>query len=210
MSPIRISSAATGTLCGLTGILAGIFLILRGNEPTNILKISTIGPEYLMWEDSTYVAWTLVPNFLISGIITLIVSTALVFVSIFYINKRYGSIVFLALSVLQLLTGGGFVIDLAVITFLLSLGINSKLKGWRKIFLNKWGKLLASLWLPGLVLYSALSVVMLSITILGVNRPDLMKLMIFLAGFMFLPVLLMIFGSLAYEIRKSSEKSKNI
>jgi hypothetical protein len=48
MSPIRISSAAFDTLCGLTGIIAGILIILRGNEPTNALKVSNIGPDFTL------------------------------------------------------------------------------------------------------------------------------------------------------------------
>jgi hypothetical protein len=35
MNTLRVSSIAFGMLCGITGVVAGIFLILQGNEPKN-------------------------------------------------------------------------------------------------------------------------------------------------------------------------------
>ena len=203
MHAVRISSAAFGTLCGLTGIIAGAFLILQGDSSVNAVKISYIGPEYRMWEHETYVAFTLIPNYILSGLTTLIISITLVYISLFKLHKRYGSIVFLVLSVLQLFTGGGFVIDLALITFLLSFGIRSKLKVWTRIFSNKLGKFLAVLWFPALIFYLGLSVAMLALTIAGTNKSYFMELMVVLATIMFLPIILMIFGSLAYEVKKN-------
>jgi hypothetical protein len=40
----RLVVAAFGTLCGLTGIIAGIFEVLQGNISTDGFVISTIGP----------------------------------------------------------------------------------------------------------------------------------------------------------------------
>jgi hypothetical protein len=204
MYAVRISTAAFGTLCSLTGILAGVFLIFQGNAPTNAMKISYIGTEYLMWEHDTYTAYTLIPNYLFSGIVTILASIVLLYWSIFHIHKTYGSIGFLALSTVQLLTGGGFVIDLAVITFLLSFGINSKLIWWRDKLQNKFGYYLALFWFPAALVFSGLSVVLLAVTVAGTNSLDLMNLMAVLATVMFLPILLLIFGGLAYDVQKNT------
>ena len=50
---LRLVVAAFGILCGLTGIIAGIFEVLQGNIPTNGFEISTIGSSYLMVDDFT-------------------------------------------------------------------------------------------------------------------------------------------------------------
>ena len=48
----RLVVAAFRTLCGLTGIIAGIFEVLQENIPTGGFLISTIGLDYLMyWHD---------------------------------------------------------------------------------------------------------------------------------------------------------------
>ena len=120
--------------------VAGIFLILQGNEPISGVKISYIGTGYQMWEHDTYFALTLIPNYMYSGIITLLVSASLIYWTIFQIHKKKtGSTGLLILSIAQLLTGGGFVIDLAIITFLLSLGIDKDHHRWKGILENKLG-----------------------------------------------------------------------
>jgi hypothetical protein len=117
MNTVRVSTTAFGLLCGLTGIIAGIFLIQQGDMTAETLKISYIGPEYSQWEHPAYLAYTLIPNYLTTGLVTLLISVTLLVWSLFLIHKPWGSLGFLLLSVAQLLTGGGFVIDLALITF---------------------------------------------------------------------------------------------
>lgn len=206
MNSLRGSSIAFGMLCGITGVVAGIFLILQGNEPVSSVEISYIGTQYQMWENDTYFALTLIPNYRYSGIITLLVSASLIYWTVFQIHKRKtGSAGFLILSILQLLTGGGFVIDLAIITFLLSLGINRIPDRWKRIFNNQLGHILSVLWLPSLIAYSAVAIAMIFVTISGINNQNIMSIMPVLAMIMFIPILLLIFGSLARELQKSNQ-----
>ena len=126
MNALRVTSIAFGILCGITGVVAGFFLILQRIEPVSGIKISYIGTEYQMWEHETYFALTLIPNFLYSGIIALVISASLIYWTIFQLHsKKTGSTGFQILSIAQMLSGGAFVIDLALITFLLSLLLNN-------------------------------------------------------------------------------------
>lgn len=204
MNALRISSIAFGMLCGITGVLAGVFLFYQGNEPVSSVKISYIGAEYQMWKHDTYSAYTLIPNYMLSGIIAVFVSASLLYWTVFQIHKKKtGSIVFLLLSIAQLLSGGGFVIDLAIITFLLSLGINKKLLRWKGSLGNKLGQFLAAMWFPSLIIYSMISIAVLFVTVYGMNSHIIMSIMPVLALIMFIPTLLLLFGSIAREIQKS-------
>lgn len=207
MNALSVSSIAFGMLCGITGVVAGILLILQGNESISGVQISYIGNEYQSWEHHTYFALTLIPNYMYSGIAAFLVSASLLYWTALQIHKKQtGSIGFLLLSIVQLLTGGGFVIDLAIITFLLSLGINKDLHRWKGIFENKMGQFLAAVWIPSLIVYSILSIAMLSVTIVGMSNQKAMSSMQILALIMFIPILLLIFGSIAFEIQKKQGK----
>jgi len=74
LSGLRIVVAAFGILSGLTGMIAGIFEILQGNVAPSSFEISSIGSTYSMADDFTYHATTLIPNFLVTGILAFIVS----------------------------------------------------------------------------------------------------------------------------------------
>lgn len=207
MRAITLTTKAFGSLCGATGIIAGVFLVLQGDDFTNGFKISYIGSSFLMWKHDTYMAFTLIPNYLISGIVTLVLSTALLVWTNLFIHTRRGSLVFLLLSIAQMLSGGGFVMDLAQITFLLSLGIRGKLNWWSNLLSGRFGKFLGCSWLPSIICYSALSIVMLGITVAGINSPEMMNLMEIMAAVMFFPILFMIFGSLARDLEKHPGKT---
>ena len=200
VNAVGISVTAFGLLCGLTGMIAGIFEILQGNLPVETFKISTTGSAYSMFEHDTYLAYTLLGNYLLTGIVTIIVSLAVIIWSIFFIDWKYGGLIFYLLSIIQLLTGGGFVIDLATITFVLSFGINSKLSWWNKIFHGTFGQFLKRLWFPGLLVYAVIALVLLMLTITGVNSNEILEIIVKLATLMFIPILLMIFGGIAYNV----------
>ena len=204
MNALRMGSIAFGMLCGITGTVAGIFLILQGDKPISGVTISYIGTGYQMSGHETYFALTLIPNFLYSGITSLLASTSLIIWTLLQIHKKEGSSVFLLLSIVQFLSGGGFVIDLAVITFFLSLGIDKSLHRWRRIFNNQLGQTLAALWTPSLIAYSVISIVMIVVTIAGTNNQKILSVMPILATVMFIPILLLIFGGLACETRRKS------
>lgn len=103
----RAVAAALGVCVGISGIDHGFFEILQGNTPTPGPFIQAIGPSHLMWVNGTEDAVTVIPNFLITGIVAVIVGVAMIVWSIRYLDRPDGSRVFLALGLLLLLVGGG-------------------------------------------------------------------------------------------------------
>ena len=200
---------AFAMLCGFTGIIAGYFEILQGNVSPDSLIISTVGPEYILWTTysiydlmETYSAITIIPNFFITGILAIIISCLVVIWAVGFIHKKYGVIIFLLLSIIQLLVGGSFVMDLVIITSITATRINKPLVWWRSHLSDKMQRLFAKIWPWSLIFYIILSIVLLGITILGVNNTDLLSHLDIAATLMFIPLILMIIGGFAYDIQK--------
>jgi len=196
----RLVVAAFGILCGLTGIIAGFFETLQGNIAPSGLMISTIGSSYTMAEDFTYFAVTIIPNLLITGIAAILLSSLVIIWSIRYVDRKNGAIILLGLSIAQMLVGGGWVIDLAIITSLLATRINKPQEWWRKRLPDKPRRWLSRLFPYSVIAYGLISVSMLALTILGVNSETLIKLLEPLAAAMFIPIILMILGGIAHDI----------
>jgi hypothetical protein len=196
----RLVVAAFGILCGLTGIIAGFFETLQGNIAPSGFKISTIGPSYTMADDFTYFAVTIIPNLRITGIAAILVSSLVIIWSTSYMDRKNSAITLLGLSIAQMLVGGGWVIDLAIITSLLATQINKPHEWWRKRLPENPRRWLARLFPVSVLVYALISISMLTLTILGVNSETLVKLLEPLAAAMFIPILLMILGGIAHDI----------
>lgn len=202
VSGIRVIVAAFGILCGLTGIIAGCFEVQQGNIATSGFVISTIGPNYSMADDFTYFAVSIIPNFLVTGILAIIVSCLVIMWSVRFVHKKNGVLILLGLSIMQMLVGGGWVIDLAIMTCVLATRIDKPLNWWHSHLPAKLQPWLAQLLPFSLVLYAIISFGMLVFTILGVHDTTLIKSIEILAAIMFIPILLMIFGALSHDIQR--------
>ncbi|MFX1517663.1 MAG: hypothetical protein ACFFC6_15270 [Promethearchaeota archaeon] len=201
ISGIRVVVAAFGIFYGVTGIIAGFFEILQGNTAPDGFIISTIGSNYTMADDFTYLAVTIIPNFLLTGILAVIVSSLIIIWSIAFVYKKYGVLVLFVLSITQMFVGGAWVIDLAIITCVLATRIDKPLNWWRS-HLPQNIQLWLTKFLPfSIIVYAIVAFSMLNLTILGVNNRTFIDLIGILAAFMFVPMLLMIFGGITYDIQ---------
>ncbi|MFX0124603.1 MAG: hypothetical protein ACFFAE_13305 [Candidatus Hodarchaeota archaeon] len=198
----RVVVAAFGILCGLTGIIAGFFEILQGNKAPTGFIISTIGPNYSMADDFTYFAITIIPNFLLTGILAIIISCLVIIWSVKYVHRKYGMIILLVLSIMQMLVGGGWVIDLATITCILATRIDKPLNWWRSHLPNNLRLWLTKILPFSLIGYVIIALNMLVLSILGINNMVLIEIITILATVMFIPMMLMIFGGLANDLQK--------
>ena len=205
----RIVVIAFAMLCGFTGMIAGYFEILQGNVAPDSLIISTIGPEHSMWTTYSiyelmepYSALTIIPNFLLTGIVSIIVSCLVIIWAVGFIHKKHGVIIFLLLSILQLFVGGAFVMDLAIITSITATRINKPLLWWRSHLSDKTKRLFAMIWPWSLMFYIVLSIILIGITIFGLNNIALLNYLDIAATLMFIPLLLMIIGGFAYDVQK--------
>ena len=107
----RIVAMVLGILAGIAGLEHGFFETLQGNTRPAGLMFASWGPQVCdparVWH-ACEPAMSLLPNFLITGIITLVLSLAILVWSVFFIQRKHGGLVLLLLSIVQLLLGGGF------------------------------------------------------------------------------------------------------
>jgi len=106
-SAARTVAAALGVAVGISGIDHGFFEILQGNTATPGLFIQAIGPDQLMWVNGTEDAFTIIPNFLLTGILSILVGVAMIIWSVRHVDMPGGSRIFLGLGLLMFLVGGG-------------------------------------------------------------------------------------------------------
>ena len=198
----RLVVAAFGVLCGLTGVIAGLFEIRQGSVAPSGYVISTIGSNYATADDFTYFAVTVVPNMFLTGMLAVIVSCLVIIWSVRFVHKKNGPLILLGLSVAQMLVGGGWVIDLSVLSCILARRIDKPLNWWRSNLPSSLRLWLARLFPFSLVVYAVISFSMLVLTVLGVNDARYLKPMEPLAAAMFVPLLLMIIGGLAHDVQR--------
>ena len=130
----NISNAATRTIASTLGVLVGIGSIdhgilecLQGSRPTTGLIVNALGPGYswTVWKQGGEGAFTLVPNFLSSGIVACLIGVSMIIWALSHIESRQGPIVFLFLGMLSFLSGGGVA---QIVLFTLTWGVATRIR----------------------------------------------------------------------------------
>ena len=173
----RTVASALGVCAGVSGLDHGFFEALQGNTPTSGLIVQAIGPAQRMWIHGTEEAFTLVPNFLVTGILAMVVGLLTIAWSIGFIDRPNGSRVLALLGGLMFLVGGG----IGMLVFLLfgwavARRIHRPLTSWQSVLPAGACRILARAW-PGLVAVGlALYAFALEVAIVGfvpaVSDPD--------------------------------------
>lgn len=165
----RITASILGVLLGLGGLLNhGIFEVMQGNIPTNGLFIEAIGKSERFWVHGTEGAFTIIPDFLITGIIVIAVSLVIILWSVKYIQLKYGANVFLLLLMLLTVSGGGIGhILLFIPVWAYATRINKSLEWWEKILSGRLRNALSGLWLITLILASLSWLIVMELGIFG-------------------------------------------
>jgi hypothetical protein len=105
----RLVASAFGVVAGLAGLEHGYFEILQGNVRPESLMFPSMGPPCdpaKAWHGCEP-AMTVIPSFLVSGVLTVIVSLLLITWAIAFVQRKNGGAVMILLSVALLLCGGG-------------------------------------------------------------------------------------------------------
>jgi hypothetical protein len=132
MSATRIVASAFGILVGLAGIDHGIFEILQGDVKPDDLMIAAIGPAQRFWEYGTEPALTVIPSFLVTGILAVILGILVIVWAAGFVQRKYGAVILLLLAVTLFLVGGGFApIFLTLLAILTAALIHKPLTWWR-------------------------------------------------------------------------------
>lgn len=106
-------TAATwlGIFAGMAGLEHGYFEILQGNTQPSGLMFPSWGANICDPEKFWHAcepAMSILPNFLATGILTVLLGLAVIAWSVWFIQKKHGGLGLILLSILLLLFGGGF------------------------------------------------------------------------------------------------------
>lgn len=104
---IWLTTAVLGSTLAVAGFHHGFFEALQGNTPTPGMFINSIGPDHVRWEYGTDPAFTVIRNFRMTGLASMVASVAIVAWCLSGLRRRQGSNVLLGLFVLLTLVGGG-------------------------------------------------------------------------------------------------------
>ena len=208
ISAVGIIVSVLGIILGISGMCHGFFEALQGNTPTDGLIIHAIGEANRMWVYGNEPAFTLIPNFLITGIAAIIVSIAAIIWSVGFIHKKSGPLVFLLLFILLFLVGGGIgQIIFFTLGWAFSTRINKPLTWWRRVLPGSVRRVLAKLWLLCLAVSSLSLLFALEIAVFGfvpgVNDPDLTTIvMLSSLGVVLVFIIPAFISGLAHDIGK--------
>jgi len=103
----RLNVSVFGSIFGLSGICHGFFETLQGFKPASSMFIMAIGDAQRMWIHGNEPAFTIIPNYLISGIVSILLGLCIMIWAIKYVHLKYGSLILLILFISSFLTGGG-------------------------------------------------------------------------------------------------------
>jgi hypothetical protein len=209
LNATRVIATSIGVFFGLfSGVNHGIFELLQGDKPTDGLVVNAIGEAQRFWVEGTEPAFTLIPNFMLTGIVSIIVGLAIAIWSIWFLPTKHGRAIFLGLFVLSFLVGGGIgqaFFFLPAWAFATRMG--KPLTWWRKVLPRNTWPFLSKLWIVLLVVATTAMLIGLEMAIFGYfpNITDIETLqnvnMTFVFGSAILFVLSFIAG-FGHELRR--------
>ena len=168
---MAVMTSVIGILCGVSGLEHGFFEVLQGNVMPTSHHINAIGEANRFWKYGLEYAYTVIPNFLATGICAMIFSSAVIVTSAFFVRKKHGWIAFMLLSIAQYLTGGGAMqIGLAVILGIAAFGKGTLLRFFRKALPIRARTFFSKLWIPVLILFSLVLILSLTFYVIMVDQ----------------------------------------
>jgi hypothetical protein len=142
-----------GMVAGIAGLEHGYFEILQGNTRPASIMFPSWGPQQcdpaILWH-ACEPAMSILPSFLVSGIITVLLGLAIMAWSAWFLQHKHGGVVLILLSIAFLLFGGGFFPPIiGIVGGLAGTQINRSLSGQPGIIT----RLAAKLWPWPLVIF---------------------------------------------------------
>lgn len=143
----RVTVSTFGVLAGLAGLEHGVGEVLQDNKAPGGLVTQS-------WPDAEAFAilggepaLTVIPNLLVSGVLTILVSLAFLVWATLFLGRRRGGPVLILISALLLLVGGGFGPPLlGLILGVAATRLQTPLTWWRTRLPNGVRRFLAGAW----------------------------------------------------------------
>jgi hypothetical protein len=148
-SATRIVASVLGVYAGLLGATHGVLEILQGSIAPRGVLIQAIGPPCEMSEvwHGCWPAVTLVPNYLVTGVLATVVSLAVLVWAALFVERKHGGLVLIVLSIMMLPVGGGFIpAVLGAVAGLVGTRVNAPLTWWQSRLSGRALRSLARQW----------------------------------------------------------------
>ncbi|MGB7984869.1 MAG: hypothetical protein WCF54_06890 [Terracidiphilus sp.] len=166
----RIIVCTLGVLVGIGSIDHGLLETAQGNRPTPGLIINALGPGYSwsVWKEGGEGAFTLIPNFLVTGLIATSLGVLMIFWALCFLSRKHGPAGFLLLGIASFLTGGGIAqVVLFTIVWGFATRIHAPLRLTRRLIPPSIRPLLDMIWPWTLTAATILFLTALEIAIFG-------------------------------------------
>jgi hypothetical protein len=169
LSATRVTATAIGAFFGLfSGVNHGFFELLQGNKPTGGIHIYAIGEAQRFWPLGSEDAFTLIPNFMVTGIASMLVGVAMVIWSVWFLPTKHGRTVFLGLFVLSFLVGGGIGQAFFLVpAWAFATRMGKPLAWWRRVLPRRSWPFLSRLWIVTLELAGIVMLIGLEMAVFG-------------------------------------------
>jgi hypothetical protein len=148
-SATRAAAFTFGVFGGLLGLEHGYFEVLQGNVAPSSIVIRAMGApcQPATAQNGCEPAMTVIPNLLLTGILTIIVSLLIITWASMLIQKRNAGFVLTILSISLLFVGGGFTpIPFGILAGIAGTGMNSSPTWWQAHLSDRAWRALAKLW----------------------------------------------------------------
>ena len=144
---LSATASVFGVYAGLLGMEHGFFETLQGNVAPQGIKILAVAPPGLPFPFGHEPAMTLVPNFLLTGILAMTFGLLILIWAAVFVQRRYGAALLVLLSTILFLVGGGFgPMTLLITASVAASRIHSPLGWWRARLSAPARRTLAGLW----------------------------------------------------------------
>lgn len=164
----RLITTITGIILAVAGFEHGLFEALQGSKPTKGFIIQAIEVTAQRWKYGGEEAFTIIPNFLITGLLAMTISIFIIIWLLFFMRRKNGTTILLLSFILLTLVGGGLgFVPFFLITWAYSTRMNKPLTWWRKTISEKVSTSFAKIWPYTVAAATICWLIVLEIAILG-------------------------------------------
>jgi hypothetical protein len=214
-SATRTIAATLGVLVGIGSIDHGLLEALQGYRPTPGLIVNALGAGYrwTVWKEGGEGAFTLIPNFLVTGLVATSLGVLMILWAIRFLHRKHGPPGFLLLGVASFLTGGGIAqIVLFTLVWAFATRIHAPLTFTRWLIPPSLRPTLGRIWPWTLITATVLFLAALEIAIFGyvpgvTQQMPILHICWTILGVALSLYLLTIFSGFAQDIQNSPAES---
>jgi hypothetical protein len=204
-------ASTVGAVVGLAGLEHGFFEMLQGNATPSGIVIDAIGPAQELWPGASERAITVIPNFLVTGILAMVMGLLVTIWAVAFVQRKHGAWILFLLSIVLFLVGGGAApIVLALSASAVATRIGKPLTWWRAHLSVKARGHLAKLWPWSIIAFVLVfwSSVVIQVTglpltlFLDANTTDISSVSTILGYVSLVLLLFSAFTGFAYDIQR--------